>query len=319
MKIISNYSDFYDSALMYGQDDTRVFERYNSMPVRAEDSMWTKQSNPQVEEQLGRWRGNDKKLLEQIVGLSESATWQALEALYAKINDGYERKNQQVESVRLFKAVAFINSKAHYCYSLVQKQPMTSHEPFKVKVQWLHKAVSPQEALDYMKSYCCNVLNSVESDKIKKMTLQEVYKEMKNSYYYRRVGNDIGFECWDDEISKRYAPLLEQLHQDVGSPIVLFSSSSWVDVDRKTQLARKSDVVAGYDVNTMVPLRQLGFGKSLRNQVDQIYQDIDFCLHNVIKNKCEPPIALNNEQKVQQHGFDAKTSFRHPVKFKKSK
>lgn len=58
-----------------------------------------------------------------------------------------------------------------------------------------------------------------------------------------------------------------------------------------------------------LPLHYLGF-ESLKPEAERIYQDIAYCLGNVITNRNEPPDAISDKNKIEQAGFDYVTSFR---------
>lgn len=81
------------------------------------------------------------------------------------------------------------------------------------------------------------------------------------------------------------------LHKEHKSPILYF-------IDQK-------------GIYNNLPLGYLGFGNMFGSNLDKIYQEIDYCVSNVLNNKNEPPVAISNKSLIEKRGFDYKQSFRH--------
>lgn len=65
-------------------------------------------------------------------------------------------------------------------------------------------------------------------------------------------------------------------------------------------------------VDSEIPtLQDIGFDKIIKPE--QLYQDISYFIVNVMKESPDmmPPTKMTDKEKIQQHGFDLKQSFRH--------
>lgn len=101
-----------------------------------------------------------------------------------------------------------------------------------------------------------------------------------------------------DAIGDFSVPLLA-LSRQVNAPVFTFSSE------------HRHDVIT---VDGEIPiLGNLGFASIVDAQ--QIYQDLAYFVGNVIKTSPDlaPPTTMTDKEKISQHGFDVRKSFRHRV------
>lgn len=99
---------------------------------------------------------------------------------------------------------------------------------------------------------------------------------------------------WGGEDKKDWTSYYLDLHQQFGTPIFFIADEEHID--------RNS---AFKDL----PLHYFGFDY-LKQDAERIYQDIAYCLGNVVLHRNEPPEAISNKTKIEQAGFDYVTSFR---------
>ena len=93
-------------------------------------------------------------------------------------------------------------------------------------------------------------------------------------------------------------PLLE-LSRKVGAPVFSFDTSY-----------RTDDIIVDGEIPI---LGNIGFPSKMKSQ--QLYQDIAYFLGNVMKLSPDmmPATTMTDKEKVLQHGFDGRVSFRHRV------
>lgn len=116
---------------------------------------------------------------------------------------------------------------------------------------------------------------------------------MRNGYWRRKEENRI------DEAKETL-----KLSRKIGAPVFM--------IDR----AEVSRTGKGYDywIESAVPtLKNLGIASII--SPEQIYQDIAYYIGNVMKDSPDmaPPTVLTDKEKIVQHGFDLKKSFRHRI------
>lgn len=98
-------------------------------------------------------------------------------------------------------------------------------------------------------------------------------------------------------------PDMTNLCIDHNTPVILISPE-WPGYKNKDKTFR----TCTKDVN----LKEYGLSKVFT--APEIYQILDVFVSNVLVKDEMPMSPMSNEEKIQSHGFDKKTSFRHPVK-----
>lgn len=117
-----------------------------------------------------------------------------------------------------------------------------------------------------------------------------------SDYYYRAK-----FESFVGQESRQVVDILKLLE----IPIAIVDEIAY---DRKLGTTRVK-------VNPVAPfLEKLGF-TSIKDPYT-LYQDLYHFMANVIRTNPDvsPPVEINNKQRIVQHGFDLKQSFRHRKK-----
>lgn len=110
----------------------------------------------------------------------------------------------------------------------------------------------------------------------------EIYNK-RDKYYYETNKEEIDINT----------KLLE-LHKKYENPILFFKKNRFNE----------------YSLEKNIPLRLYGFKNVFNGDVEQLYQEISYCIGNVIQNKNNPPETISDKVKIQQHGFNNQ-SFKH--------
>lgn len=180
----------------------------------------------------------------------------------------------------LHKIVTVINGKAYQNYVLTLDKTMDNGYVEKI----ISKNVDSKMLFDLVKS---NI------DKLHSNSHPYLVK------HFERFKNYEQFVNWKDRF---YTPKdssytteekLKELHIELKNPIFFI-----IGKDEK-------------DVLVNVPLSYLGFNHLFDGNIEIMAQEISYCIGNVLNNNNEPPIAIDNNGKIQQYGFDKKISFRH--------
>lgn len=98
-----------------------------------------------------------------------------------------------------------------------------------------------------------------------------------------------------------YYQCLDNASRECGQPVFLFK------LDRGT-----SSGIFSINIDNLVPkLGEIGIGSLIKPV--QIYQDIAYYISNVINHGVDihPPTQVQDKDRIVQHGFDLKQSFRH--------
>ena len=120
-------------------------------------------------------------------------------------------------------------------------------------------------------------------------------------------------ELWKDEhlrgkkktLKEKFAPVMGGLG---GTDIVNLTKKIGVPV---YMISRRDNDHVFYIEEKIPHLGELGLAKIY--PAEQLYQDIFYFLNNTIKDSPDtaPPVAVSNKDRIEQHGFDIKKSFRH--------
>jgi hypothetical protein len=131
-----------------------------------------------------------------------------------------------------------------------------------------------------------------------------VYNHKKQRYENRRRLIDYEQTCID-MVSLKTHPLLDEISRQLKQPVFLIQN--YKD-------SKESRLDMQYDIYRYIPnLAELGLPKFI--DADSMYKCITAYFQNVINTSPdkEPPAEVDNKQKILQHGFDTKISFRHRV------
>jgi hypothetical protein len=97
-------------------------------------------------------------------------------------------------------------------------------------------------------------------------------------------------------------PTLIEISRNLNAPVFVIEGYQWDHKTNKTQLR----------INSEIPiLSTLGFPSFYAPE--QLYQDLAYFMGNKIKTSPDlaPPVEVSNKDRIVQHGFDLKASFRH--------
>lgn len=144
----------------------------------------------------------------------------------------------------------------------------------------------------------------------------EFYKQKAKSWYSAIYPQRV--YRFEDVMGKRDVELDEiskLLTAKLNRPIPMFI----IDKDSHSSQHRtfwhgiqKKDIpVNKIDLNLNVCLNDLGFASVM--SAEQAYQEIESYIVNVLRTNPdkEPPVQIDDKDKIDQHGFDKKISFRH--------
>lgn len=272
MKIISNFKDYYDSMLQYGKDESLVFTRINSQPIKFDSPSWQFDG---LDNQL-----TNKNLAEKIEDQAHSIA--AYDPMFDPIRGqfGNLKNTSTIPPAKLKSITTVVNGKAFKSFCILEEDNLSSNVYKIVK-----RNVTPEEAFNYLAEHL-DFFSSWSLKSFTKFKNYEQFKEeslaKKNPYFYFKYHRNIN----------KNSPITEnqliQIHQEVDSPIYYIISGK---------------------VQVNIPLTYFGL-TNLFDNVEVLHQEIAYCLGNVIQNKNEPPAQISNNMKIQQHGFDNKVSFR---------
>lgn len=280
MQIISNFTDYYDSMLQYGMDKSLTFNRINKhhfKPTKSQDWQLSDSSQENIPDNL-------KKHV--------SATFKPTESNYSE-NDQYileaYRKNKlkliavwQAYKVEVVQAV--INSNVFTSYMLLEnvdiKTPGASS--FQQRYKVIKRNASAKDLFEHIKANSKYFdFKQTYNDGISAIDKCDTYEEFSKNKYNGYLYNTFSDAKEDD---------LLKIHKELSTP-VFFVHDGKVYKD--------------------LPLSYFGLVDVFDSNMEKTYQEIAYCLANVVQNKNEPPVEISNLDKVQQHGFDKKVSFRH--------
>lgn len=111
-----------------------------------------------------------------------------------------------------------------------------------------------------------------------------------SGYFTRRTAHDV---------IGQFSPYLVELSRKINAPVFTFDKSF-----------RSENVIIDGELPILATL-----GFTCVMDAEQLYQEIAYFLSNVIKESPDmsPPSKMTDKEKISQHGFDLKKSFRHRV------
>lgn len=135
------------------------------------------------------------------------------------------------------------------------------------------------------------------------MSISDFIKKYRNRLFFL-IDQFLEYE------QKSFKQKLILLSKQVGTPVFIIN-----DIDYINKSNRKSnDIYYKLDINIPCLNNISGFSQLIPPQT--AYQELYYFIINVINNNPDivPPVEVNNTQKIIQHGFDLKQSFRPKFK-----
>lgn len=287
MKISSNFNDYYDIMQQYGKDDKLIFMRINNHGVNFDSNQWkldgleNELKNKALNEKLKNGNFNsffgEQKIMNDLI-------WKINGSQKSNINPKY----------KIAEVIAVVNGIPFNSYMLLEwmttenknsenLQEYAKYNGYKIKV----RNISSEECFKFIKDHINEFNDSYVIKSIKTTKNFEEYKDiLDNKKYFNYFNFKYGSQ---NDITKE---MLLKIHEELKAPIYFI-------VDNK--------------ILSNIPLNYLGMTNLFEGNVEQLYQEISYCLGNLILNKNEPPTEISNEMKIQQYGFDKKISFRKRV------
>lgn len=264
MKIISNFSDYYDSIQQYGIDTNIVFKRIHEGGLKFDQpKVWQQVFESQI----------DTTILNKI---QSTSAIDICEPGVPKLASLLE--NAHIPSMQLITAYACINGRIYRNFILVEL---------------IDQGYNRYRIVD------------------KHPTAEVVFAMMQE-----QIKNTANNKFWNDRI--RRAKTVVDLVSDSAPMNMLWWSKrnhSKLTQEQVWDFHRQLDTPVFFKIDGVgikhASLAYYGFNRLFDGNVEVIAQEISYCLGNVISNKNEPPLAISNELKIDQHGFDRKQSFRH--------
>lgn len=279
MQIISNFTDYYDQMLQYGVDKSITFNRINSngfKPTKPQE--W--QLNLLKSEELSE--AGKKTLRLKLPEYNNQSHEND-----AFIIDAYRRNEFKVNAHQPFmveEVQAVINGKVFTAYMLMEYSSVQNpHEHYMGGSYRIAKKNASMEDL----------YNNIKENR----------QYFSYSYLYRDGIKDIfTSDSYEQYCSKKYKEYrygdvvdateqqLLKVHQELDTPVFFLYSGK---------------------VLKNLPLSYFGMFNVFDSNMEKTHQEIAYCIGNVLQNKNEPPASISNNDKIVQHGFDKKISFRH--------
>ncbi len=285
MKIISNFTDYYDQMLQYGVDKHITFSRINSNNFKATNPNDWQMNFIQSEKNSPRVQ----KILEMHIPNSNGELSENDRNILSAYNSNSFKLMGSVRPFEVEEVQAVINGKVFTSYMLLESVELRNpgSSAFGVPYRIFKKNASMRELFDHIKE-------------------NKQYFNF-NLSYNQGVKDILDCNSYDEYAEKKYKSSnftfksrfqaaiatekdLMEIHKEIGSPIYFL---------RGSRLYKD------------IPLSYFGLFNVFDGNMEKTYQEIAYCLANVISNKNEPPVAISDTDKIQQHGFDKKKSFRH--------
>jgi len=285
MKIISNFTDYYDQMLQYGVDKHITFTRINSNNFKSTNPndwqmnfLTSEKNSPLTEKILA------KHIPDQRENLSENDR-----NILSAYSTNIIRLIGGTRPFDLETVQAVINGKVFASYMLLES--VDFHNPgasaFSAPYRIIKKNASIKELFDHIKENKEHFnFNATYNQGVKDILDCNSYEEYCTKKY---KSSNFTFKSRFQNPVATEEELLA-IHKEIGSPIFFLRGSR---------------------MYKDMPLSYFGLFDVFDGNMEKTYQEIAYCLANVISNKNEPPIAISDPDKIQQHGFDKKKSFRH--------
>lgn len=263
MKIISNFSDYYDSIQQWGIDNNVVYKRIHEGGLKfSNPKRWEELFNSQI----------DDSIIKQIDSISAI---DICEPGIAKMDSIL--RNAAIPGIVLKTAYAVINGKIYRNFILVETPNIST----------CGEIIDKHPTIDVVFDLLQRKAKDSNGNKfwISKIRQAEDASELVGQY-----------SPYDVEVSirRRNTKLTQEqvweFHRQLDTPVFF--------------------KVAGTGIKH-ASLAYYGFNRLFDGSIEAMAQEISYCIGNIINNKNEPPVAISNDLKIDQHGFDRKQSFRH--------
>lgn len=289
MKIISNYTDFYDSLLRFGYDEKLVYNRICKFNTQSHINFNSNTFEYEKIEQIVL-DTNEINLISKIINNKNSKKLSTLFPYTYTIKDG---KKIDLNNYILYTNIAIINNKPYFSYVLKKNET----NEILLKTIDEHKVFNKLKEIGYQ-----NLLNNLDKkhytlpllEKKLKLSSEEFFNQkIKNSIFnYYDFNNDNNIEFENNNFLNNS---IELLHKKYETPLLLITVNTQMLYNKKINCFKN------------VPLKYFGFSAL---DAQQIIQELSFCLGNTVLNKNEPPEKISDIIRLEQHGFDKKISFR---------
>ncbi len=271
MRIISNFQDYYDSIQQYGIDNKIVFNRINKHQSKFNTEP-TQWFLSSAQNEISDLR---KRTISPHIENEDTDM--------AQIFMRYENSSRFTSNFNysMYQVIAVINGKAYENYII------TKTENYQERI--IYKNPSAKEAFDILK-------DNVHLMRQDGFTQKEFASYKDHEDYLSKMKsmrrNYFGYR--NKNTSNTTQEEMYKLHKELDTPVFFLVNNGSQEF-----------------VVSNVPLAYLGFNKLFDGNIEVVSQEISYCIGNILKNNNEPPIAIDDKVKIEQHGFDKKKSFRH--------
>lgn len=262
MKIISNFSDYYDPIQRWGIDNNIVYNRIHVGGLKfSNPKKWSEIHETQI----------DPAILQHI---NVTNAIDICDTNIVKLRRIIQ--NAILPTIRLQSVYAVINGVIYRNFILIDS----------INNEILDKHPTADSVFDA-------VLDSIKTISAKNIWVDRI-RQAKNA--------DSLIEQWGRHVyigglfSKQQATLSQEqiweFHRQLDTPV--FFKIGNVGIKHAS-------------------LAYYGFNSLFDRNIEAIAQEIAYCIGNIISDKNEPPVAISDGLKLEQHGFDRRKSFRHRV------
>ncbi len=275
MKIISNFKDYYDSMQQYGQDEKIVFQRIAQPHINFDSNIIRFTDEEKVSEDVLSKVKNILMQDKELYVLHNA--WQKYEQIFNRMYLPFPKLNNMIIVVNGESSFSTFVSQYHNekKSDVFLEKNMTKEEIFNTLAQELKKKNYP---------FSCTFW---EARHKKWQNYEQFHEDVANFKYakYEQGSRQMSKNDW------------LSLHKEKENPVLMFHIP--------TNSLRK-DVT----LHLNMPLRYFGID-NLLGSADKLHQEISYCVANIIQDKNQPPIEINDQDRLSAHGFDSKISFRH--------
>jgi len=277
MKIISNFTDYYDKLLGLGIDDKIVFNRISAINTNINTynvSEFEQAFNKPASELVTNMRA-------EIQGTGDT---KIKRFLYYEMGAFRNAPNLIGENeYELHRIYAIINSQVFTTYMLTKKNG--------TKNIIIKKNITDAQAIEFMLNHSVRTKYSrLQGSKTAEQLIQTIENHHKTNIKL------LSFKSKKITCNNK---ILTDLHKTLDAPIYFILEDKWHTHNKYK-----------YAVIKNIPLHYFGLTNVFNNNVELLYQEISYCIGNIIQNKNEPPIKISDKIKLEQAGFDNITSFR---------
>lgn len=281
MKIISNYTDFYDSLLQFGYDEKLVYNRICKFNTQSHINFNSNTFEYEKIEQIVL-DTNEINLISKIINNKNSKKLSTLFPYTYIIQKG---KKIELNNYILYTNIAIINNKPYFSYVLKKNET----NEILLKTIDEHKVFNKLKEIGYQ-----NLINNIDKKHYRVSALEKKLQLSSDEFFNKKINNSI-FNFYDFNNDNFLNNNIELLHKKYETPLLLITVNTQIVYNKKINCFKN------------VPLKYFGFSAL---DAQQIIQELSFCLGNTVLNKNEPPEKISDIIRLEQHGFDKKVSFR---------